>query len=53
MGRRTVDLAHQFRGGKRPDQEGAVETPPVQSVERALSVLEAVAGSAEPVPLAH
>ncbi len=34
-------------------RRGAVETPPVQSVERALSVLEAVAQSAEPVPLAH
>ena len=30
-----------------------METPPVQSVERALSVLEAVARSREPVPLAH
>ena len=30
-----------------------METPPVQSVERALSVLEAVAQSAEPVPLAR
>jgi len=30
-----------------------VETPPVQSVERALSLLEAVAGSADPVPLAR
>ena len=29
-----------------------METPPVQSVERALSLLEAVARSAEPVPLA-
>ena len=34
-------------------RRGAVETPPVQSVERALSVLEAVARSVEPVPLAH
>jgi DNA-binding IclR family transcriptional regulator len=34
-------------------RRGAVETPPVQSVERALSVLEAVARSPEPVPLAH
>jgi IclR family transcriptional regulator, acetate operon repressor len=34
-------------------KRGALETPPVQSVERALSVLEAVARSAEPVPLAH
>jgi IclR family acetate operon transcriptional repressor len=30
-----------------------VETPPVQSVERALSLLELVAGSADPVPLAR
>ena len=30
-----------------------METPPVQSVERALSLLEAVAGSADPVPLAR
>ncbi len=34
-------------------RRGAVETPPVQSVERALSLLEAVAASAEPVPLAN
>ena len=34
-------------------RRGAVETPPVQSVERALSLLEAVAGSADPVPLAR
>lgn len=34
-------------------RRGALETPPVQSVERALSVLEAVAKSAEPVPLAQ
>jgi IclR family acetate operon transcriptional repressor len=34
-------------------RRGAVDTPLVQSVERALSVLEAVAVSAEPVPLAH
>ena len=34
-------------------KRGAVETPPVQSVERALSLLEAVAVSAEPVPLAQ
>jgi len=34
-------------------RRGAVETPLVQSVERALSVMEAVARSAEPVPLAH
>ena len=41
-------------GAKPPRlRRGAVETPPVQSVERALSLLEAVAVSAEPVPLAH
>jgi DNA-binding IclR family transcriptional regulator len=41
-------------GGPPPRlRRGAVETPPVQSVERALSVLEAVARSPEPVPLAH
>jgi IclR family acetate operon transcriptional repressor len=34
-------------------RKGALETPLVQSVERALSVLETVAGSAEPVPLAQ
>lgn len=34
-------------------RRGAAATPPVQSVERALSVLEAVAQSAEPVPLTH
>jgi IclR family acetate operon transcriptional repressor len=34
-------------------RRGALETPPVQSVERALSVLETVAKSGEPVPLAH
>jgi IclR family acetate operon transcriptional repressor len=40
--------------GKRPrPRKGAVETPPVQSVERALSLLEAVARSSEPVPLGH
>jgi len=32
-------------------RRGALETPSVQSVERALSVLEAVAKSPEPVPL--
>lgn len=32
-------------------RRGALETPSVQSVERALSVLEAVARSPEPVPL--
>jgi IclR family transcriptional regulator, acetate operon repressor len=44
------------RGGTkspRKAKRGALETPPVQSVERALSLLEAVAVSAEPVPLAH
>ncbi|MGH8637975.1 MAG: IclR family transcriptional regulator [Burkholderiales bacterium] len=41
-------------GVKPPRQKrGAIETPPVQSVERALSLLEAVAQSAEPVPLAQ
>ena len=41
-------------GEKRPRfRKGAVETPPVQSVERALSLLEAVAGSADPLPLAR
>jgi DNA-binding IclR family transcriptional regulator len=43
-------------GAKTPRKKvkrGALETPPVQSVERALSVLEAVARSAEPVPLTH
>ena len=36
-------------GGKPPRlRRGAVETPPVQSVERALSLLEAVARSTEP-----
>jgi DNA-binding IclR family transcriptional regulator len=34
-------------------RRGALETPPVQSVERALSLLEVVAKSAEPVPLAQ
>ena len=37
----------------RKTRRGALETPPVQSVERALSVLEAVARSAEPVSLAQ
>jgi len=37
---------------KRP-RRGALETPSVQSVERALSLLESVAKSAEPVPLAQ
>jgi IclR family transcriptional regulator, acetate operon repressor len=32
-------------------RRGSLETPSVQSVERALSVLEAVARSSEPVPL--
>jgi IclR family acetate operon transcriptional repressor len=41
-------------GAKPPRiKSGAVETPPVQSVERALSLLETVAGSTEPVPLAR
>ena len=41
-------------GAKPPRlRRGALETPPVQSVERALSVLEAVAQSADPVPLAN
>ena len=43
-------------GGTKPLRKvkrGALETPPVQSVERALSLLEAVAGSPEPVPLVH
>lgn len=42
-------------GGGKParPRKGALETPPVQSVERALSVLEKVASSAEPVPLAQ
>jgi DNA-binding IclR family transcriptional regulator len=34
-------------------RRGAVETPLVQSVDRALALLEAVARSAEPVPLTH
>ena len=44
------------RAGTKPPRRvkrGALETPPVQSVERALSLLEAVAVSAEPVPLAQ
>ena len=52
----TLALAGRSLGerGKPPRlRRGAVETPPVQSVERALSVLEAVAQSAEPVPLAN
>lgn len=56
MGRRTVDRGHHGvgEGEKRARvRRGAVETPPVQSVERALSLLEAVAGSADPVPLAR
>jgi IclR family transcriptional regulator, acetate operon repressor len=56
MRRRTVDRGHQSvaEGEKRPRvRRGAVETPPVQSVERALSLLEAVAGSVDPVPLAR
>src|SRR5262245_1657683 len=56
VSRKSEALAHRSRSeaGKRPRlRRGAVETPPVQSVERALSLLEAVAGSAEPVPLAN
>jgi DNA-binding IclR family transcriptional regulator len=58
MGRRAAALGrgHQSGGeGKKraPVRRGAAETPPVQSVERALSLLEAVAGSADPVPLAQ
>jgi IclR family transcriptional regulator, acetate operon repressor len=34
-------------------RRGALETPSVQSVDRALSVLEVVARSSEPVPLAQ
>jgi hypothetical protein len=52
---KTTALARRSRaeGAKPPRlRRGAVETPPVQSVERALSLLEAVARSAEPVPLA-
>jgi DNA-binding IclR family transcriptional regulator len=41
------------KAARKSVRRGAVETPPVQSVERALSLLEAVAQSAEPVPLAH
>jgi IclR family transcriptional regulator, acetate operon repressor len=54
MGRGTVDRGHQSVGEreKRP-RRGALETPLVQSVERALSLLETVAGSADPVPLAQ
>jgi IclR family acetate operon transcriptional repressor len=46
-GREPVD------GGTRSTRihRGALETPPVQSVERALSLLETVARSSEPVPL--
>jgi IclR family acetate operon transcriptional repressor len=45
---------HAGAGVKRANvRRGAVETPPVQSVERALSLLEAVAASADPVPLAR
>jgi IclR family transcriptional regulator, acetate operon repressor len=55
-GGQTVAPGHRSlgEGGKLPRvRRGALETPPVQSVERALSILEAVAGSAEPVPLAN
>jgi IclR family acetate operon transcriptional repressor len=56
MGRRTVAGGHQgvAEGDKRARvRKGAVETPLVQSVERALSLLETVAASADPVPLAR
>src|SRR5688572_16049056 len=56
MVRRTVERGRRSvgRGEKRTKvRRGAVETPPVQSVERALSLLEAVAGSADSVPLAR
>ncbi len=56
MGRRTVERGDRRvgEGDKRAKvRRGAVETPPVQSVERALSLLEAVAGSVDPVPLAR
>jgi DNA-binding IclR family transcriptional regulator len=55
-GRRTVERGHRSVGEAKKRtrvRRGAVETPPVQSVERALSLLEAVAGSADPVPLAR
>ena len=56
MRRRTADHGHQ-RATEREKRvrvrKGAVETPLVQSVERALSLLEAVAASADPVPLAR
>ncbi len=51
----TLALARRSHGegGKPPRiKRGALETPPVQSVERALSLLETVARSAEPVSLA-
>ena len=54
MGEKAVGRGRQSggEGEKRPRlRRGAVETPPVQSVERALSLLEAVAGLADPVPL--
>jgi IclR family acetate operon transcriptional repressor len=53
--RRSVSEGESLgKGGKPPRVgRGAVETPPVQSVERALMLLEAVAQSSEPVPLTH
>jgi IclR family acetate operon transcriptional repressor len=56
MGTRTVGRGFPSVGAgeKRARvRRGAVETPLVQSVERALSLLEAVAGSTDPVPLAR
>ena len=53
---KTSPVARRSAGeGGKPARlrRGAVETPSVQSVERALSLLEAVALSGEPVPLAH
>ena len=56
MGGQTAAVARRDvgDGGKLSRvRKGALETPPVQSVERALSLLEAVARSAYPVPLAQ
>jgi IclR family acetate operon transcriptional repressor len=60
MGGQTLALArnrNSHREAEKPARQrqrrGALETPPVQSVERALSLLEAVARSPEPAPLAH
>jgi IclR family acetate operon transcriptional repressor len=56
MGTRTADRGqHRVGAGEKRARvrRGAVETPLVQSVERALSLLEAVAGSTDPVPLAR